>query len=222
MVLLTKTAIFLQTIFRTRIQHRRSSTSSRRLPSYRRHLFQFGGRSTRIHDDIFRCIIGYITIAIVRVYVSQIWNTTQWIPCRKNSFECGPKFRIEYRIDNRIECRIRVAEPWEYLECLATDARFTKGRNNVNAKEWHPADKKHAHNDANRYGGFMVWNMVRWRMVEVANFELFLGPRTSYASVAILLFFGDFAGPCNSSYRFYVLLSVAVQSEIEGEIKRIK
>lgn len=52
-------------------------------------------------------------------------------------------------------------------------------------------------------------------MVQMPYFEFILW-LSSNASVAILLFIGYFASPCDCSYGFYMLLCIAVQPGIEN------
>lgn len=121
------------------------------------HLFKFRTKYFRIHDHLFNRIIRDETFTFPRVRRHiNLLGTTCCVPWRKDPLERLPKFRVENRIDDRIEGGIRVTEPRQHLEGLITDARFTEGGQNVHAKERHPADKKHAHYYADRNGRFVV------------------------------------------------------------------
>lgn len=58
----------------------------------------------------------------------------------QNSFESSSKFFIKNWINNGIECRVGVAEPWEDFKCRIANASFTKCCYNIDTKEWHPAN----------------------------------------------------------------------------------
>lgn len=80
-----------------------------------------------------------------------------------------PELRVEYRIDDRVERRVGVAEPREHFERGAGYARFAERRDDVDAEERHPAQQERAHDDAHRDGGLVVAHVVRRRVVVVVD-----------------------------------------------------
>jgi len=76
-----------------------------------------------------------------------------------------PELRVEYRVDDRIERRVGVAEPREHFERGLGYTRLAERRDDVHAKERHPAQQERAHYDAHRYGGLVVAHVVRRRVM---------------------------------------------------------
>lgn len=147
------------------------------------------------------------------MHVAHVLGAAPRVLRRQYPLECLAKFRIENGVDDRIERRVRVAEPAQDFERLAGDARLAERRHNVDAEERHPADQEHAHYHANRDGRLVIGHMVRRRVVQVAHFELLLWLAPD-ASVSVLLLFRCLlvadAWPRDGSYRFHVLLCIAV------------
>lgn len=187
--------------------------------SYCGHLLQLGGRAARVHVHMRMLagrIIGYVPVAVARMHVAQLLGATPQVPRRQDALERLAELGVEDRIDDRIERRVRVAQPRQDLECLAADARLAEGGHNVDAEERHPADEEHAHDDADRDGRLVVGHMVRRRVVQVAHLELLGRARPPNAAVAVLLLLGQFAGPRDGAYGLDVLLGVAVESARDG------
>lgn len=180
--------------------------------SYRGHLLEIGRRrSARVHTNIFRRVIGYVPVAVARMHVAQFGAAAPQPIDGEDALEGRPEFRVEYRIDDRVEGGIRVAQPRQDLERLATDAGFAKRGHDVHTEERHPADEEHAHDDAHRDSRLVIGHMVRRRVVQVAHFELFLRTWPANAAIAVLLFFRNLTGTRDGSYRLDVLLGVAVE-----------
>lgn len=183
-------------------------------------MFQLGRRSSRMFDHFLGCIICYVPVTVARMHVAHVLCTAPGAFRRQDTFECLPEFRVEYRVDDRIERGIRVAQPRQDFERLAANARFAEGGHNVDAEKRHPTDEEYAHDDANGNGRLMVGHMVRRRVVQLSNFKLFLGTWPSYAAISILFLFGNFAGSSYGPYRFDVLLSVAIESVRKGRSRK--
>lgn len=97
---------------------------------------------------------------------------------------------------------------------MTTDARFTECCHNINAEKWHPTYEKNAHYNANCYGRLVIGYMIRWWMMQMTYFK-FLFRLSAYTSISVLLFLHDFttdSRPSHSSYRFYMLLCITIQS----------
>lgn len=162
-------------------------------------------------------IIGYVPVAVARVHVAQLLGAAPQIPRRQDALERLAELGVEDRIDDRIERGVRVAQPRQDLERLAADAGLAERRHNVDAEERHPADEKHAHNDADGDGRLVVGHMVRRRVVQVPHLELLGRTRPPDAAVAVLLLFGQLAGPRDGAYGLDVLLCVAVETAMTWE-----
>jgi len=129
--------------------------------SNRRHLLQFGAGATRVHHHhILGGIVRDEAVAVPRMDVAHILGTAPGIPHGQDALEGVAELLVEDRVDDRIEGRVRVAQPGEDLEGLATDAGLAEGGRDVHAEEGHPADEEHAHDHAHRHGGLVVGNMV--------------------------------------------------------------
>lgn len=76
-----------------------------------------------------------------------------------------PELRVEYRVDDRVERRVGVAEPREHFERGLGYARLAERRDDVHAEERHPAQQERAHYDADRYGGLVIAHVIRRRVV---------------------------------------------------------
>lgn len=76
---------------------------------------------------------------------------------------------VEYRVDDRVERRVGVAEPREHLERGHGYARLAERRDDVGAEERHPAQQERAHDHAHRDGRLVVAHVVRRRVVVVVH-----------------------------------------------------
>jgi len=76
-----------------------------------------------------------------------------------------PELGVEYRVDDRVERRVGVAEPREHLERGFGYARLAERRDDVDAEERHPAQQERAHDHAHRDGCLVVAHVVRRRVV---------------------------------------------------------
>lgn len=161
---------------------------------------------------MFGRIIRYKTITVAGMYVANVLIATPRIPCGQNSFECITKLFVEDWIDNGIKCGIGVTQPWEYLKGLTTYAGFAEGRHNIHTKERHPADKEHTHYNTHRNGGLVVRHMIRWAVIQIADFEFFLLWWFSSSYTFVTLLFGHLAGSGNSFDGFHVLLGITVEA----------
>lgn len=93
---------------------------------------------------------------------------------------------------------------------------LAKCRNNINTEEWYPTYEKDTHNHSNRNGRLVIGYMIWWWMMQMTHFKLLFW-LSSNATVSIRLFFHNFTadtGPSYGPYRFYMLLCIAIQSEI--------
>lgn len=81
------------------------------------------------------------------------------------SAERVPELGVEYRVDDRVERRVGVAEPREHLERGFGYARLAERRDDVDAEERHPAQQERAHDHAHRDGRLVVAHVVRRRVV---------------------------------------------------------
>lgn len=55
----------------------------------------------------------------------------------QDTLECFSEFGVEYGVDDRVEGRVRVAQPRQDLEGYVWDARLTEGCHDVDAEEGH-------------------------------------------------------------------------------------
>lgn len=179
--------------------------------SNRRHLLQFGARAARVHHHhILGGIVRDEAIAVPRMNVAHILGTTPRIAHGQDALEGVAKLLVEDRIDDRIEGRVRVAQPGEDLEGLSADAGLAEGGRDVDAEEGHPANEKDAHDYAHRDGRLVVGYVIRRTVgVQIAHLELLgLVLRAPDALVPLLLGYLTW-----SSYRLdglHVLLGIAV------------
>lgn len=81
--------------------------------------------------------------------------------CRQDAFKRLPELRVEDGVDDRVEGRVAVAEPREYLEGDVRDAGLAEGRHDVDAEERHPAHEEHAHDDTHGDSGLVVAHVIR-------------------------------------------------------------
>lgn len=181
--------------------------------SNRRHLLQFGTGAARIHDHhILGGIVCNESIAISWMYIAHVLGAAPWIAHGQYALERIPELLVENRVDDWIESGVRVAQPGEYLECLAANAGLTEGSCNVDTEKWHPANEENAHYNAHCYGclviGYVIWRTV----VQIAHLKflrLVLGP--TYALVSLLL--GHLARSCHRLNRLHMFLSIAIKPE---------
>lgn len=93
-------------------------------------------------------------------------------PQRQDLLEGQAEVRVEDGVDDRVEGAVRVAQPCQKLEYDRRDARLAERSDDVHAKEWHPADEEHAHDDAERDGRFVIGHVIvvvgRRRMAALA------------------------------------------------------
>lgn len=124
-----------------------------------------------------------------------------------------PELGVEYRIDDRVERRVGVAEPREHFERGAGYARFAERRDDVDAEERHPAQQERAHDDAHRDGGLVVAHVVRRRVVVVMDGRQGGGRRRAGGRRAR----GRGQRPRHSAYALHVLLRVTVQPAVDAD-----
>lgn len=165
------------------------------------------------HHMLAGRVIGYVPVAVARMHVAQLGGAAPQVARRQDALERLAELGVEDRVDDRIEGAVRVAQPREDLERLAADAGLAEGGHDVDAEERHPADEEDAHDDADGDGRLVVGDVIGRRVVHMADFEFFRGPRSPDAAVAVLFLFGDLAGPRDGADGFDVLLGVAVEPE---------
>lgn len=141
--------------------------------------------------------------------VAHVLGTAPGIAHSQDALEGVAELLVEDRVDDRVEGRIRVAQPGEYLEGLAPDAGLAEGRCDVDAEEGHPADKEHAHDHAHRHCGLVIGDVVRGAVVQVAHLELLLLVLGA-ADALVALFFGHLAGSGYGLDGFHMLLGIAI------------
>lgn len=147
-----------------------------------------------------------------RVDIAHLLRAAPGAPGRQDPLERLAELGVEDRVDDRIEGRVGVAQPGQHLERLRPDAGLAERGDDIYTEERHPADQEHAHDDPDGDGRLVVRDVVRRGRVvrQLPQFQLVLarlGP--PYAAVALL---ADLARPRHRSYRFDVLLGVAVES----------
>ena len=78
----------------------------------------------------------------------------------ENAPERQPELEIENGVNDWIKGRVWVAEPGEKFEDDWRNARLAEGSDNIDAKEWHPADEKCAHNNTESDGCFVIRDVI--------------------------------------------------------------
>jgi len=79
---------------------------------------------------------------------------------RQNPSESFPELGVEYGVNDRVEGRVGVTQPCEYLEHDARYAGLAESGNYVHAEERHPAYQEDTHDDTHRYGSLVVRHVV--------------------------------------------------------------
>lgn len=186
--------------------------ASHGLWSYGRDLFEDRGVVLGIqHARVFGSIVRHVPVAVAGMDVAQLVGTTPRVATGQDALEGLPELGIEYRVDDRVEGRVRVAQPRQDLERLASDAGLAEGGHYVHAEERHPADEEDAHYDTDCDGRLVVGHVVRGG-VHLLQLQLgLMGLGSAYAAVVLLL---RMQFPCASDgpYGLDVLLCVAVES----------
>lgn len=176
------------------------------------HLLQLGAGAARVHHHhVLGGIVRDEAVAVPRMDVAHVLGAAPGIAHGQDALEGVAELLVEDRVDDRIEGRVRVAQPGEDLEGLAPDAGLAEGGRDVHAEEGHPADEEHAHDDAHRHGGLVVGHMVRRAVVQVPHLEL-LGRVLGSPDALVALLLGHLPRPGHRLDGLDMLLGVAVES----------
>lgn len=162
------------------------------------------------HARVFGSVVRHVPVAVAGMDVAQLVGATPRVATGQDALEGLPELGVEYRVDDRVEGRVRVAQPRQDLERLAADARLAECGHNVDAEERHPAYEEDAHYDTDCNGSLVVGHVVRGR-VHLLQLQLgLMRLGSAYASVVLLL---GMQLPCASDgpYGLDVLLCVAVE-----------